>query len=69
MDMLIDKHSKIKLVQGVYGSGKDYLMLNQALSLIEKGKFQKIVFIRPNVTVAKVLDSLCILNPSLASIA
>lgn len=54
MDMLIDKRSKIKLVQGVYGSGKDYLMLNQALSLIEKGKFQKIVFIRPNVTVANV---------------
>ena len=54
MDMLIDKHSKVKLVQGVYGSGKDYLMLNQALSLIEKGKFQKIVFIRPNVTVANV---------------
>ena len=54
MDMLIDKHSKVKLVQGVYGSGKDYLMLNQALSLVEKGKFQKIVFIRPNVTVANV---------------
>lgn len=54
MDMLIDKRSKVKLVQGVYGSGKDYLMLNQALALIEKGKFQKIVFIRPNVTVANV---------------
>lgn len=54
MDMLIDKYSKVKLIQGVYGSGKDYLMLNQALSLVEKGKFQKIVFIRPNVTVANV---------------
>ena len=54
MDMLIDKQSKVKLVQGVYGSGKDYIMLNQALSLIVKGKFQKIVFIRPNVTVANV---------------
>ena len=54
MDMLVDKNSKVKLVQGVYGSGKDYLMLNQALSLIEKGKFQKIVFVRPNVTVANV---------------
>ena len=32
-DMLIDKNSKIKMVRGVYGSGKDYLMLNQALSL------------------------------------
>ena len=54
LDMLVDKQSKVKLVQGVYGSGKDYLMLNQALSLIEKGKFQKIIFIRPNVTVANV---------------
>ena len=54
MDMLIDKNSKVKLVQGVYGSGKDFMMLNQALSLIERGKFQKIVFIRPNVTVANV---------------
>lgn len=55
-DMLIDKNSKIKMVRGVYGSGKDFLMLNQALSLLEKGKFQKIVFIRPNVTVANVPD-------------
>lgn len=29
-------------------------MMNQALSFIEKGKFEKIVFIRPNVTLANV---------------
>lgn len=56
LDMLQDKSTKVKLVKGVYGSGKDYLMLSQALSLIEKGKFEKIVFIRPNITVADLPD-------------
>lgn len=56
LDMLQDKSTKVKLVKGVYGSGKDYLMLSQALSLIEKGKFDKIVFIRPNITVADLPD-------------
>lgn len=54
VDMLQDKNSKVKLIKGVYGSGKDFLMLNQALALIDKGEFQKIVYIRPNVTVANV---------------
>lgn len=54
IDLLYSRESKVKLIKGVYGSGKDYLMLSQALSLIEKGTFQKIVFIRPNVTVANV---------------
>lgn len=54
IDMLQDRTSKVKIIRGVYGSGKDYLMLNQALSYIESGLFQKIVFIRPNVSVANV---------------
>ena len=54
MDLLQQKDVPIKLIRGVYGSGKDYLMFNQALSLIEKGKFDKLVFIRPNVTLANV---------------
>ncbi len=56
IDLLKNRDTKIKLIKGVYGSGKDYLMLSEALSLIEKGEFQKIVFIRPNVTVANVPD-------------
>ena len=51
IDTLLDPLSKIKLIKGVYGSGKDYLMLAGALQLIEKGKFDKIVFVRPNVSV------------------
>lgn len=55
-DMLLDEESKIKVVRGVYGSGKDYLMLSAALQLIEKGKFDKIVFVRPNVSVRGLPD-------------
>ena len=51
IDALLDPTSKIKVIKGVYGSGKDYLMLAAALQLIEKGKFDKIVFVRPNVSV------------------
>lgn len=51
IDLLLDPDTKIKVVKGVYGSGKDYLMLSAALQLVEKNKFDKIVFVRPNVSV------------------
>ena len=54
VDMLEDRTSKVKVLRGVYGSGKDYLMFNKALSLVENGEFDKIIFIRPNVTLANV---------------
>lgn len=56
LDMLQDRTSKVKLIRGVYGSGKDFLMLNQGLDYIESETFNKIVYIRPNVTVANVPD-------------
>ena len=56
IDLLQDRQSKVKLLRGVYGSGKDMLMLNQALDYIESGVFNKIVYVRPNVTVANVPD-------------
>ena len=51
---LLKSDTPVKLIRGVYGSGKDYLMFNQALALVQEGKFEKIVFIRPNVTLANV---------------
>lgn len=54
IDLLRSREIPVKLINGVYGSGKDYIMFNEALSLIEKDKFDKIVFIRPNVTLANV---------------
>lgn len=53
---LLDPNSKVKLIKGVYGSGKDYLMLAAALELIEKGKFDKLIFVRPNVSVRGLPD-------------
>lgn len=56
MALLQDATVGVKLLRGVYGSGKDYLMLSQALHDIEVGKFQKLVFIRPNVSIKDVPD-------------
>ena len=50
-DMLKDKTSKIKLVTGRFGSGKTLAMTTAALELIEKGKFDKIIWVRNNVSV------------------
>lgn len=54
MDLLRNRDIPVKVIRGVYGSGKDFIMFNQALSLIEKGEFNKIIFVRPNVTLANV---------------
>lgn len=45
-DLLQNPEIPIKLITGVYGSGKDYCALIHALNLIEKGKKDKLVFIR-----------------------
>ena len=50
-DMLKDKTSKIKLVTGRFGSGKTLAMTNAALELIEKGKFERIIWVRNNISV------------------
>ena len=50
-DMLQDQDITIKLLLGVYGSGKDFLMVNHAVDLIEKGKYEKIVWVRNNIEV------------------
>lgn len=49
--MLKDKTSKIKLVTGRFGSGKTLAMANAALELVECGKFDRIVWVRNNVSV------------------
>ena len=51
MDMLQDKESKVKIAQGSYGVGKDYLALANFLSMIDKGIYDKIIWIRNNIEV------------------
>ena len=45
-DMLQSKTAKIKVLAGRAGSGKDYLMISNAIKMIEDGKFDKLVYIR-----------------------
>lgn len=45
-DMLQDKRQTINVLSGKFGSGKDYLMIANALKLIEDGKFDKLIYIR-----------------------
>lgn len=49
MDMLQDKESKCKIVQGSYGTGKDFLALATFLNSIEKNNYKKIIWIRNNI--------------------
>ena len=50
-DMLLDERTQIKLVTGVFGSGKTLGLGVAALKAIEEGKFDKIVWVRNNVQV------------------
>lgn len=50
-DMLQNKNETIKVLSGKFGSGKDYIMIANALKLIEEGKFEKLLYIRNPVNV------------------
>lgn len=54
LDLLSDETIPVKIIRGVYGAGKDLLMLGKALEFLERGVYEKIIFIRPNVTVKDV---------------
>ena len=50
-DLLQDRKIPVKFLTGTWGSFKTGSMVAHALDLIEKGEFQKIVWVRTNVTV------------------
>lgn len=55
-DMLQDKEETIKIISGKFGSGKDYLMIANALKLIEDGKFEKLIYVRNAIGVRDVSE-------------
>jgi PhoH-like ATPase len=55
-DLLQDKNTTIKILTGRFGSGKTFLMVVNALQLIQDGKFDKIVWVRNNVAVKDTKD-------------
>lgn len=55
-DLLQDKNTTIKILTGRFGSGKTFLMVVNALQLLQDGKFDKIVWVRNNVAVKDTKD-------------
>lgn len=55
-DLLQNRNVPIKLCLGRFGSGKSYLMLAHALNLIQKGEFDRIVFVKNNIQVKDTKD-------------
>lgn len=50
-DMLQDKNTAIKVICGKMGSGKDYIMIANALKQIEDGKYDRMIYIRNAIDV------------------
>ena len=51
LDMLYDQDITVKVLVGKFGTGKDYLMTSAAVDQLEKGKYDKIVWVRNNIEV------------------
>ena len=49
--MLQNSNETIKIISGKFGSGKDFLMIANALKLIEDGKFDKLLYVRNTIGV------------------
>ncbi len=55
-DMLQNKDETIKVICGGFGAGKDFIMISNAMKLIEEGKFEKLVYVRNAVGVKDAND-------------
>lgn len=51
VDMLYNNDITVKMLTGRYGVGKDMLMSAAAIEMLEKGKVDKIVYVRNNIEV------------------
>ena len=57
MDLLQNRQITVKLLRGVYGSGKDHLMSAYASMALEKGWYDKVAYIRPSVSLKDVPET------------
>lgn len=51
VDMLYNPDITIKMISGKFGTGKTFVMAAVAMDLIERGKFDKLVYVRNNIEV------------------
>ena len=49
-DLVHDRTKTIKLLEGCYGSGKTMILVNAALEALKNGEFERIIWIRNNVS-------------------
>ena len=55
-DMLQNKDITIKVLSGKFGTGKDYIMLSNALKMVEDGKYDRLVYVRNTLGVSNVSE-------------
>ncbi len=55
-DMLQNNEETIKVISGGFGTGKDYIMISNAMKLIEDGQFEKLIYVRNPVGVKNAND-------------
>ena len=51
IDMLLDESKTIKLLTGSWGTGKTMLLVSAALNMLNRGRYDRIIWIRNNVDV------------------
>ena len=51
IDMLYNPEITINMLGGKFGTGKTFIMATTAMDLLEKGKFEKLVYVRNNIEV------------------
>lgn len=56
IDLLHDNNKTVKLITGRWGSGKTMMLVTAALEALNKGKFERIIWLRNNVDVANTKD-------------
>lgn len=56
IDMLLDESKTIKLLTGSWGTGKTMLLVSAALNMINRGRYDKIIWIRNNIDVKDTKD-------------
>lgn len=54
--MIKDERKTIKVLLGAFGAGKDLIMATAALELLNKGKYEKIIWIRNPITLKDTPD-------------
>lgn len=51
LDLLYNNDIPVKVLTGKFGTGKDYLMASAAIDLIERGKYERLLWVRNNIEV------------------